>query len=402
MTTMGCRNDTRAVRQGNLRAIFDTYLAGYLATHSLSYFQERVISAIRACRTDALGGHVYRCNDCGYKRYDYDSCRNRHCPQCQVYQKVKWVAARLRELLPIPYYHTVFTMPESLNQLALYNKELIYDMFFKSTSQALNVFAQDPRFLGAKLGFIGILHTWGQTLNHHIHLHYIVTGGGLSSDGSRWVNLPYRKKFLFPAKAVSKRVRRDFAKLLWKAYREDKLVFPDELAYLAEPSCFDRFLKKIAWQNWLCYMKEPFSSPEVVVKYIGRYTHKVAISDSRLNSISGGRINFDYNKYQSGNVYPGKMTLTAEEFIRRFLLHVIPSGFKRIRHYGFLASGCRTEALATANRLLNAAAHKLADAQSAFEACFTGSDDNGLNCPQCKTGILNICEIISPQRLAPG
>ncbi|MCP3908278.1 MAG: transposase, partial [Oceanicoccus sp.] len=305
MASVVCRHDAGAYKQGlGLAKILDRYLAGYVVNHRLSYYQERVVSAIRACRTSTLGGHVYRCNDCGYRRYDYDSCRNRHCPRCQVYQKVKWVATRLSELLPIPYFHGVFTMPDSLNQLALYNKELIYDMFFKATSQALNAFAQDPRFLGAKLGFIGILHTWGQALNQHIHLHYIITGGGLSNDGTRWVNLPYRKKFLFPARAVSKRVRRDFAKLLWKAYRQDKLVFPDELAYLAEPSCFDRFLKKVAWQNWLCYMKEPFGSPEVVVKYIGRYTHRVAISDSRINSTSDGRINFDYKKYQSSKVYP--------------------------------------------------------------------------------------------------
>ena len=402
MTSIGCRNETGEGRQWSLAALFDNYLAGYLVNHALSYYQERVISAIRSCRTSALGGHVYRCTDCGYRRHEYDSCRNRHCPRCQVYQKVKWVAARLKELLPIPYFHAVFTLPHSLNELALYNKELIYDIFFKATSQALNAFAQDPRFLGAKLGFIGILHTWGQALNQHIHLHYIVTGGGLSNDGKRWVNLPYRKKFLFPAMAVSKRVRRDFAKLLWKAYREDKLVFPDELAYLAEPSCFDRFLKEVAWQNWLCYMKEPFGNPEVIVKYIGRYTHRVAISDSRLNSISDGKINFDYKKYQSGKVYPSKMTLDYDEFIRRFLLHVIPSGFKRIRHYGFLASGQRTKALAAARNLLQAAAHKLADAQSAFEEWFTGSDDKGMNCPKCKTGILKVCEIIAPERLAPG
>ena len=401
MSSIGCKHDSRAGRQGNLRAILDTYLADYLATHALSSYQKLVVTAIRLCRTKALGGHVYRCTDCGYRQYEYDSCRNRHCPRCQVYQKVKWVSARLSELLAIPYYHTVFTMPHSLNTLALYNKALLYDMFFKATSGALNAFAQDPRFLGAKPGFIGILHTWGQALNQHIHLHYIITGGGLSSDGRRWVNLPYRKKFLFPAKAVSMRVRREFAKLLWKAYREDKLVFPDEMAYLAEPSCFDRFLKKIAWENWLCYMKEPFGSPEVVVKYIGRYTHRVAISDSRINSISDGRINFDYKKYQNGIVYPGKMTLDAEEFIRRFLLHVIPSGFKRIRHYGFLAAGERTKALAAARSLLEAAAQKLADAQSAFDAWFTDSD-NRLSCPQCQRGLLQVCEIIAPQRLAPG
>lgn len=401
MTPLGCNHDSRAGRQDNLRAILDAYLADYLATHALSSYQRHVVSQIRSCQTKALGGHVYRCSECGYKKYEYDSCRNRHCPRCQVYQKVKWVAARLRELLPIPYYHTVFTMPHSLNVLALYNKELIYNIFFKATSGALKAFAQDPRFLGAKPGFIGILHTWGQALNQHIHLHYIITAGGLSSDRRRWVNLPYRKKFLFPAKAVSKRVRRDFANLLWKAYRQGKLVFPDEMAYLTEPSCFDRFLKKVAWENWLCYMKEPFGSPEIVVKYLGRYTHRVAISDNRINSISDGRISFDYKKYHNGKVYPRKMTLDAQEFIRRFLLHVIPAGFKRIRHYGFLAAGERTKSLAAARSLFEAAAQKLAEAQSAFDAWFTGSGDSH-RCPQCKRGILQIFEIIAPEPLAPG
>lgn len=408
-----------------LADIFDRYLGVYLKSHRLSGYQHKVVSAIRSCRTSALGGHLFRCNKCGFKRPEYDSCRNRHCPKCQGYQTIKWVAARLAELLPIPYFHSVFTMPESLNALVLYNKELLYDLFFKATSHALNAFAQDPRFLGARIGFIGVLHTWGQALNQHIHIHYIVTGGGLSNAcpeqgrracpeqgrracpeqgrraGVRWVNLPYRKKFLFPAKAVSMRVRREFARLLWKAYREDKLVFPDELAYLAEPSCFDRYLNKVAWQNWLCYMKEPFGSPEVVVKYIGRYTHRVAIADSRLQSISDGKIRFAYKRYHNNKVYPGTMTLDYDEFIRRFLLHVIPAGFKRIRHFGFLASGCRTRSLELARGLLAVAAEAVRAAQSAFELWFKDGKD-GRQCPECQQGIMEICEVLGPRRLAPG
>jgi len=389
-----------------LADIFDRYLGAYLKTHRLSGYQHKVVSAIRACRTAALGGHVFRCNKCGYMRHEYDSCRNRHCPRCQVYQKVKWVAARLAELLPIPYFHSVFTMPDSLNQLALYNKELIYNLFFKATSQALNAFAQDPRFLGARIGFIGILHTWGQALNQHIHIHYIITGGGLANacpeqgrrNGARWVNLPYRKKFLFPAKALSRRVRRQFAKLLWHAYRENKLVFPDALAYLVEPYCFDRYLKKVAWQNWLCYMKEPFGSPEVVVKYIGRYTHRVAISDSRLNSISDGKISFAYNKYHNNKVYPGTMTLDHDEFVRRFLLHVIPAGFKRIRHFGFLAAGCRTRSLELARGLLAVAAETVRAAQATFKLW----SEDGRKCPECQQGILELCEVLAPRQFVPG
>lgn len=397
----GRQGSAESVR-GSVAALLRRYLGDYLKSHRLSPYQHKVLRAIRDCRSAALGGHVYRCSRCGYNRYEYDSCRNRHCPQCQVYQKVKWVAARLAELLPIAYYHTIFTMPHTLNELVLYNKELLYDLFFKATSHALNVFAQDARFLGAKLGFIGILHTWGQALNQHIHIHYIVTGGGLSADGKRWVNLPYRKKFLFPAKAVSKRVRREFARLLWKAYRENKLVFADDLASLEEPAAFERFLNKVAWQEWKCYMKRPFGGQEVVVKYIGRYTHRVAISDSRINSISDGEIEFSYKKYHNNKVYARTMRLSSSEFIRRFLLHVIPAGFKRIRHFGFLSSGSKSRALQAAGRLLQAAADKLSRAQSSFDSWFNDAAAARLKCPQCQTGLLEICEVLAPRRWAPG
>lgn len=381
--------------------ILRRYFDAYLLNHNVSYYQQKVVTAIQSCRTAALGGHVFRCNQCGFKRHEYDSCGNRHCPQCQIYQKLKWVAARLNELLPIPYYHTVFTLPHSLNTLALYNKELLYDMFFKATSQALNAFAQDPRFLGARLGFIGILHTWGQKLTHHIHIHYIVTGGGLSNDGARWVNLPYRKNFLFPAKAVSRRVRRQFAKLLWQAYTEDKLVFPDELAYLKEPSAFDRFLDKVAWENWKSHMKEPFGGPEAVVKYIGRYTHRVAISNGRIKAMTDGRVTFAYKKYHNDTVSAGAMTLDYDEFIRRFLLHIIPHGFKRIRHFGFLAAGSKTKALELVGSFLSAASEKLKEAQSTFEDWLAKAEDR-MKCPECKVGILQVCELIRPASLAPG
>ncbi len=190
--------------------IFKRYLGDYLQRHKLSPFQHKVVAAILKCRTATCGGHILRCSNCDYQQPEYNSCRNRHCPKCQVSNKLRWVGERLGELLPIPYYHAVVTMPHTLNTLALYNKEVLYDMFFKAAGHTFNAFAQDPRFLGARLGFIGILHTWGQTLWHHVHLHFFVTGGGLSSDGRRWVNLPYRKRFLFPVKAVSKRLRKRF------------------------------------------------------------------------------------------------------------------------------------------------------------------------------------------------
>lgn len=297
-----------------LADVFRLYLACYLLTHKLSTFQHKVVDAILKCRTSACGGHILRCSDCGYERVEYDSCRNRHCPKCQISNKLRWVGERLQELLPIPYYHSVVTMPHSLNMLALYNKEVIYDLFFQAASHALHTFAKDPKFLGAKLGFIGILHTWGQTLWQHVHLHFIVTGGGLSADGSRWVNLPYRKKFLFPVKALSKRLRKRFAELLRKAYYKGELVFPDELAHLTRPAAFEAFVDKVAWENWNSYVKEPFAGPEEVVKYIGRYTHRVAISNYRILDIADGKVTFRYKKYRDGETTHETVSLPSDEF----------------------------------------------------------------------------------------
>lgn len=384
-----------------LADVFWRYFGDYLLTHRISSYQRRIVAAIENCRTARMGGHVYRCKQCGYERHEYDSCRNRHCPKCQIYEKLKWVGKRLSELLPIPYYHTVFTMPHSLNSLALYNKAIIYDLFFKATSQALNEFAQDPKYLGAKIGFIGVLHTWGQLLNHHIHIHYIVTGGGLSLDRKRWVNLPYQKKFLFPVKAISKRVRKRFAELLREAYHNGELVFPDELSHLREPSSFERFVNKVAWQEWNSYMKEPFAGPQTVVKYVGRYTHRIAITNHRLLSIDGGMVKFRYKKYHDGEVEHLSERLPAGEFIRRFLLHIIPSGFKRIRHYGFLAPGCKKESWATAMALLSAVSQKLAEVKPTFEDWMTQIAEPP-KCPVCKDGVLQFYEFIKPQRWVPG
>jgi len=330
-----------------LADIFERYLDRFLSSHKLSVLQYKVVSAIRWCRTEKLGHHLWKCSHCGYERPEYNSCRNRHCPKCQVKNKFQWMSDRLEELLPVPYYHAVFTMPHSLNTLALYNKAVIYDIFFKAVSRALHTFAADPHYLGAQMGFIGILHTWGQTLCQHIHLHLIVPGGGISNDGSRWVNLPYKKKFLFPVLAVSKRVRKNFAELITKAYRDGRLVFPGRLKYLEHGPTFDVFINKVAWQNWNCYSKKPFAGPEEVVEYMARYTHRVAISNGRLLDISGGKIRFKYKKYKNRKVYRRTLELNSDEFIRRFLLHVLPRGFKRIRHYGFLSAGCRKDDIAS-------------------------------------------------------
>ena len=383
-----------------LADIMRRYLPGYLATHKLSWQQQKVMHAISACRTAELGGHKQECDSCDYTRYQYNPCGNRHCPKCQISAKLKWVKKRLEELLPIPYFHSVFTMPHTLNPLALYNKRVIYDIFFQAAGHTLNAFAQDPRFLAAKLGFIGILHTWGQTLCQHLHLHFIVTAGGISADGQRWVKLPYRKKFLFPVKAVSKRMRKKFAELLRKAYRDGELRFPDKLAHLAEPEAFERFVNKVAWEEWVTFVKKPFAGPEEIIQYIGRYTHRIAISNYRILDIEGGKVTFRYKKYRDGEVTKKTMTLEAEEFIRRFLLHVLPKGFKRIRHFGFLASGCRTKYLRLARELLSDMAERIRQAEKTFEDWFEGLDRS--KCPACRKGTLKVVEVIFPVRFSPG
>ncbi len=334
-----------------------------------------------ACRTAKLGIHVLRCPNCDYSRQEYDSCRDRHCPRCQTSNKIKWVSQRLEELLPVPYYHTVFTLPHSLNSLALYNKEVMYDIFFKAAASTLNQFAEDPKYLGAKLGFIGILHTWGQTLAYHIHLHFIVAGGGISSDGKSWVGLPYRKEFLFPVKALSKRMRKSFAELLEKAYEHGKLVFPGNMAHLASPEAFRYFVNKVAWQNWVTYVKKPFAGPEELLSYIGRYSHRIAISNYRLLDIQGGKVTFRYKRYRDGEVTHQTLTLSADEFIRRFLLHILPAGFKRIRHFGFLANGVRAKSLALARDLLHHLAEQVEHVIDGLGRWFENNDSK--LCPQC-------------------
>jgi len=363
-------------------------MADFLNTHKISMLQQKVVDAITACRTAKLGIHLLKCPNCDYSRQEYDSCRNRHCPKCQISNKIKWVGQRLEELLPIPYYHAVFTMPHTLNLLALYNKELIYDIFFKAAASTLNLFAQDPKYLGAKPGFIGILHTWGQTLAYHVHLHFIITAGGIANDGKSWLALPYREKFLFPVKALSKRMRKTFAELLDKAYRDGKLLFPDTLAHLATPEAFQRFLDKVAWQNWVTYVKKPFAGPEDIVSYIGRYTHRIAISNYRLLDIKGGKVTFRYKKYRDGQVSHKTMTLSADEFIRRFLLHIIPAGFKRIRHFGFLANGVRSKSIKLARELLQHLADKVEHVIEGLGRWF--EKDNSKLCPQCQNQLIRV------------
>jgi len=324
------------------------FCAGHAAT--LSNGQRRVMAAIATCRTAALGGHVEQCADCGEIRIAYNSCRNRHCPKCQGLARAQWLADRRAELLPVAYFHLVFTMPASLAAIALQNKAVVYDILFKAAAEAVRSIAADPKHLGAETGMIAVLHTWGQNLFHHPHVHAIVPGGGLAADG-RWVAT--RPSFFLSVRVLSRLYRRLFLARLQAAFDAGALSFFGDLARLAEPAAFAAYLQPLRRTEWVVYAKRPFAGPGQVLDYLGRYTHRVAIANSRLVALDDGQVHFRWKDYRQ----PGKpkvMTLAADEFIRRFLLHVLPDGFRRIRHFGFLANAHRTARLATIRALLDA------------------------------------------------
>jgi putative transposase/transposase-like zinc-binding protein len=325
--------------------------ADYRAAHAatLSSAQRRVMAAITACRTAALGGHVEQCADCGEIRIAYNSCRNRHCPKCQGLARAQWLADRQAELLPVPYFHLVFTMPAPLAAVALQNKAVVYDILFKAAAETVRTIAADPKHLGAETGMIAVLHTWGQNLFHHPHLHAIVAGGGLAPHGG-WV--ASRPGFFLSVRVLSRLYRRVFLARLQAAFAEGSLNFFGDLAPLAEPSAFAAHLQPLRQTPWVIYAKRPFAGPEQVLNYLGRYTHRVAIANSRLLGLNDGLVRFRWKDYRQPEK-PKVMTLAAVEFIRRFLLHVLPDGFRRIRHFGFLANAHRTARLAAIRTLLD-------------------------------------------------
>ena len=317
----------------------------------LGRVERRVMSAVQLCRTAALGGHVERCADCGMARHAYNSCRNRHCPKCQGQARAEWLAARQAELLPVPYFHVVFTLPAPLAEIAFQNKAAVYAILFRAAAEALRTIAADPRHLGAELGVVAVLHTWGQNLHHHPHVHCVVPGGGPSPDGTRWVAC--RPGFFLPVRVLSRLFRRLFLEQLQAAFDAGQLSFFSGLADHADPATFARRLRELRRVAWVVYAKPPFGSPEQVLAYLGRYTHRVAIANARLVSVTDREVAFRWRDYR----HHGKakvMALAPQEFIRRFLLHTLPDGFHRIRHYGFLANGHRAEKLALCRTLLAA------------------------------------------------
>jgi len=319
----------------------------------LSLGQLKVMSAIERCRTAALGGHVEQCPDCGYTQIAYNSCRNRHCPKCQGAAAKQWLAAREADLLPVEYYHVVFTLPAPIGQIAYHNKTVIYALLFQATAETLLTIAADPKHLGARIGLTLVLHTWGSALTHHPHVHGIVPGGGISLDGQRWVAC--RRGFFLPVRVLSRLFRRLFCEKLVAAHRNGELQFFAEHAKLCDAQAFVEWLQPLRRSDWVVYAKRPFAGPQAVLAYLARYTHRVAIANSRLLALDEQGVTFKVKDYRNkGRCRYGRMTLPVQEFMRRFLLHVLPRGFHRIRHYGLLANAARLENLARARELLAA------------------------------------------------
>jgi Putative transposase/Transposase zinc-binding domain len=349
----------------------------------VSLGQSKVMSAIESCRTAALGGHVARCeNDaCGHTRIAYNSCRNRHCPKCQGAQAREWMAAREAELLPVPYFHVVFTLPSAIGDIAYHNKAVIYDLLFKASSEAMLTIAADPKHLGARIGITSVLHTWGSAMTHHPHLHMIVPGGGLSMDGSRWVSC--KPDFLLPVRVLSKLFRRLMLEQLAAAHAAGKLTFFGAQAHLADAKAFAAFHAPLGKTRWFVYAKRPFAGPKAVLAYLSRYTHRVAIANSRLIKADAASVTFKVKNYRvEGPARYTTMTLDTNEFIRRFLIHVLPKGFHRIRHYGLFAGAAKATCIAAARKLLGMPAPVISTA-AAHEERIHDPDALIPPCPCC-------------------
>jgi Putative transposase/Transposase zinc-binding domain len=376
--------------------IFRLHGPAYLTTFGdlLSHEQKKALRAIAVCRTAVLGGHVDQCDKCGYRRISYCSCRNRHCPKCHGQARARWLEQRAAELLPVEYFHVVFTLPRLVAPLALQNQQLVYGVLFRAAAESLLQIAADPRHLGARIGFLAVLHTWGQNLHHHPHLHCVVPGGGIARDRRRWISC--RRQFLFPVKVLSRLFRGKFIAYLKTAFGTGELGFHGELKRLGEKRKFVDWLNQVAEIDWVVYAKPPFGGPRQVLKYLARYTHRVAISNQRLVSLEDGRVTFRWKNYaRDGQL--ATMTLNAQEFIRRFLLHVLPRGFVKLRHFGFLANRGRRKNVILCRKLL--AASSTAPPNLAPPPCHSDEAEIGTadRCPHCKIGSMIMLEILLPQ-----
>ena len=375
--------------QWEVADIFREYGEAYRLKHGLPLSHLKIMHDIEVCRTAYLGGHIEQCDSCGFERNAYNSCRNRHCPKCQTLTKARWLEARRAELLPVTYFHNVFTLPHELNPIILYNKRVIFDIFFKAVSETLLQFGKNPENgLGGKIGFTAVLHTWDQTLLDHFHLHCVIAGGALDFDHSRWIE--GREDFLFPVEALSKVFRGKFMHHLQKAFDKGELCFEGKPEHLGTPRGFSQLRDQLYAKAWVVYSKKPFGGPEQVLDYLGRYTHRVAISNHRIINVEMGKVSFTYrDRKDDGQIKT--MTLDADEFIRRFLLHVLPDDFMRIRHFGFLANRWKKRNLSRCRKLLGLSPQiPKPDKKTSRELMleFTGIDVT--RCPCCKKGIMGI------------
>lgn len=367
--------------------IVRTYGTAFVKQHRrwLTVLHLKVLRAIVACRTAALGGHIEQCDSCGQRAISYNSCLNRHCPKCQGAARQAWLAKRFAELLPVPYYHVVFTLPHVLVPLALQNKALVYGLLFRTAAETLLQIAADPKHLGAKIGFLAVLHTWGQTLLHHPHLHCVVPGGGLSPDQRRWI--PCGHKFFLPVKVLSVVFRGKFLDALERTFKQHKLTLAGQLTPLQSPAEFAALLRAAAHRDWVVYAKRPFAGPAQVLTYLSRYTHRIAIANSRLVAMADGRVTFRWRDYAHGH-QTRTMTLEAHEFLRRFLLHVLPTSFVRIRYFGLLANRQRAQLL----NLCRSHLQCTATPQAAVGV--------GHLCQHCHHGTMRVVETLSPTQLS--
>ena len=381
-------NDSTAPKnkqQVELADIFRLYADDYRRSHAVSYEQLKVMHHIEICRTAALGGHVEQCDQCAFEQIAYNSCRNRHCPKCQTLTKEQWLNDRKAELLPCGYFHLIFTLPHDLNAIILSNKKTTLNILFAAVNQTLQAFAKDPQWrLEGRLGFISILHTWSQTLIDHFHLHCLIPAGALSFTKDKWI--PASDDYLFKITSLAKAFRKRYLKLLLNAYLKDELIFTQKTAALKSRQAFQQLINSVSKKRWIAYAKRPFAGPQQVLEYLGRYTHRVAISNNRIICIDNGSVTFTYRDRQNDDEIR-EMTLDADEFIRRFLLHVLPKGFFKIRYFGFLAHTNKKKDIALIRKLIDADAtlpEKINETISEMMLRLTGIDISC--CPKCKEG----------------
>lgn len=386
--------------------IFRKYGPAYRKQNKLCLAALKVMTAIEQCRTAALGGHTDVCEACGFTKNAYNSCRNRHCPKCQGLAREKWLLARKKELLPVSYFHVVFTIPAQLNRLALVNQRAIYSILFKAASETLLDLGHDPRHMGGKIGLITILHTWGQNLMDHPHIHCIVPGGGLSKDGTKWIfprKSSKEKAFFVHVNVLSDLFKKKFLHYLKKAYENNQLKFAGQISSMSNRSAFKALINQLYSIKWVTYCKRPFGGPKQVLEYLGRYTHRVAISNYRILKLEDGKVTFKWRDYRDDN-QEKRMTLDAFEFIRRFLLHVLPTGFTKIRYYGLLSSRNKAEKLKRCRELLCVSRTEEPDyfEKNSWQdllLALTGIDVRV--CPACGKGRLVYYEIIDSNKLVP-